>query len=320
MKQINYYSFIIGLVVLSSLTYTAKAQYAGDLKINEVMIQNDSNYVDEYGRCVSWIEIFNTAYNSVNVGGCYLSNDRSNLKMYPIPKTDPKTLMEQRSHVVFYADNEPKYGTFHINFDLSDCDTIYLVNADGKGIIDAFALPKGALRNQSNVSYGRLLDGCRDEKVEIDGQEVQNPTWLKHFTPGSTNETEDKQSKSDGIKITDPYGIGLTIIAMTVVFSALILIFIMLKGFGLLDRYMKKKNAQKEAVKKGEATPENIETVEAKDYTGAELAAITMALHLYTTQMHDEESEIITFEDFARPYSPWSQKHLLFKNRNNQRK
>ncbi len=37
-------------------------------------------------------------------------------------------------------------------------------------------------------------------------------------------------------------------------------------------------------------------------------AAISMALHLYLSEMHDEESKVITISRIQRRYSPWSSK------------
>lgn len=37
-------------------------------------------------------------------------------------------------------------------------------------------------------------------------------------------------------------------------------------------------------------------------------AAIAMALHLYYSEVHDEESHIITIKTVERRYSPWSSK------------
>ena len=50
-----------------------------DLRLNEMMIKNVDNYADEYGRHVPWVEIFNTAYNTVNITGCYLTDDTTGL-------------------------------------------------------------------------------------------------------------------------------------------------------------------------------------------------------------------------------------------------
>ena len=43
---------------------TAMAQGRLDLRINEVMVQNDSNYVDADGHRSAWIEIFNASHST----------------------------------------------------------------------------------------------------------------------------------------------------------------------------------------------------------------------------------------------------------------
>ncbi len=40
----------------------------------------------------------------------------------------------------------------------------------------------------------------------------------------------------------------------------------------------------------------------------AEMAAITVALALYKSALHDKESEVITIQSIKRAYSPWSSK------------
>ena len=104
-------------------------------------------------------------------------------------------------------------------------------------------------------------------------------------------------------------------IALMLVFLVLAstLIYIALKDFGYLDKFKNRKTRTE-----GENNPAETKSGATDfDYAAEDenMAAIAVAIHLYATQMHDEESEVITFEDFARPYSPWSQKHLLFKNR-----
>ena len=37
-------------------------------------------------------------------------------------------------------------------------------------------------------------------------------------------------------------------------------------------------------------------------------AAISLALHLYVTELHDFEKTILTIRKVMRPYSPWSSK------------
>jgi len=37
-------------------------------------------------------------------------------------------------------------------------------------------------------------------------------------------------------------------------------------------------------------------------------AAIAMAIYLYNSELHDEESNVITINKVSRVYSPWSSK------------
>lgn len=300
------------LLVAVFATTVAFGQHITDLRLNEILIKNDTNYVDEYGRHVPWIEIFNTSYNKVNVAECYLTDDTTGLangtgiaNWYRIPEGDPKTLIQQRSHVVFYLDAAALYGTFHTNFDPSKSKTNYvaLISSNGKTIIDIIEFPT-SLRTSSQ-SYGRVEDGS-DEFA-----------YLEYFTPGSTNKVEMGITKSEKLQKDDPYGFGMAIISMAVVFSALILIYFMLKIFGKINRKMQKSAAETAAAQTTTpATTANAPAVSKNDdetITGQEIAAIATALHLHLNSFHDEESEIITIETQSAVYSPWSQKHLTIK-------
>ena len=48
------------------------AQGVLNVRINEVLVLNENDIVDDYGVRESWVELFNTGYERVNVGGCYL--------------------------------------------------------------------------------------------------------------------------------------------------------------------------------------------------------------------------------------------------------
>ena len=106
-----------------------------------------------------------------------------------------------------------------------------------------------------------------------------------------------KSAKAFGIA--DPYGIVMAIIAMSVVFVALIMLYLTFKNLAkLYSRGTKKKNA---TIKKaGEQEEEEI--------SGEINAAIALALHLYRSQLHDNEDPIITMRKVTRTYSPWSSK------------
>ena len=120
-------------------------------------------------------------------------------------------------------------------------------------------------------------------------------------------------TKAEKLKERDPYGIGLAVIAMSVVFTALFLIFAMLKVFGKWNRYSEKRKAARKKEPVMVMTQEPKEPQITESTTGEEIAAITLAVHLYLNSSHDEESEIITIEPPVIRYSPWSQKHLIMK-------
>jgi glutaconyl-CoA/methylmalonyl-CoA decarboxylase subunit delta len=48
--------------------------------------------------------------------------------------------------------------------------------------------------------------------------------------------------------------------------------------------------------------------VESLEITGEVNAAISVALHLYFNEMHDEESNVMTIKKVSKRYSPWSSK------------
>ena len=128
------------------------------LQINEIMVNNQGDYVDHYGQNSPWIEIYNNSGASTNIGGCFLSDDPANLRKYPVTKGDKNTLIGPRQFTVFWADNNATRGTFHVNFrlDPKKDNTVYLADASGK-LIDSLTVParESALVDKS---YGRLKD------------------------------------------------------------------------------------------------------------------------------------------------------------------
>jgi Na+-transporting methylmalonyl-CoA/oxaloacetate decarboxylase gamma subunit len=117
-----------------------------------------------------------------------------------------------------------------------------------------------------------------------------------------TTLTYEKEKAGDAFVLLDPFGIGMTMIAMSIVFMALILLYLIFKYIGHLNTSGSRK---KSLVKKGKI--EEASRI-SEDAPGDVYAAIALALHLYQTQMHDEENTVITMEKVARSYSPWSSK------------
>ena len=99
----------------------------------------------------------------------------------------------------------------------------------------------------------------------------------------------------------DPYGIGMTLVAMTVVFLSLLILYITFKNIAKLFAYDFKAKP-----KKSDET--NVQSISKKEQTVELGAAIAMALHLYQNELHDHENTLLTIKKVNGNYSPWSSK------------
>lgn len=287
----------IFIALLAMVCMALRAQSATSLRINEVLVVNDQNYQDDYGLHNAWIEIFNTSFASVNLEGCFLTNDKNNPTKYPIPKGDVLTLIKPRQHALFWADGMPNRGTFHVNFTLDPNKENYiaLYDSNGKTLIDEVTIPAGQLADRS---YAREKDGSANWVVKGEGEH-------SYVTPSTNNMTIDKNPKIENFKKHDSIGIGMAIIAMSVVFIGLVLLYLSFKAVGNAAVRLGKKNAMKATgiTDKTEAKEKNLGS-----HTGEETAAIAMALHEYLNDAHDVEDMILTINKVKRTYSPWSSK------------
>ena len=280
----------IGVLLLFALlvSFWAKAQRATSIRINEVLVVNEDNFVDEYDKRHAWIELFNNSAGSVNIAGCFLTNDKNNPKKYPIPKGDVLTIIPPRQHTLFWADGEPNRGTFHVNFTLDPSKENYvaLYDADGKTLIDEIVIPAS---QKADISYGRIIDG-QEEWAQ-----------LTKVTPSTNNKTLDSNEKIDNFKANDAWGIGMTLTAMAVVFTGLFLLFFIFKQIGKFSIAASKRNAQKAA---GSTTV----AANAGQESGEIFAAIGAALYEMSDDNHDIENTVLTIRKVQRTYSPWSSK------------
>ena len=279
--------FGVLLLFVLLVSFGAQAQRATSMRINEVLVINDDNFVDDYGKRHAWIELFNTSAGSVNIAGCFLTNDKNDPTRYPIPKGDVKTIIQPRQHTLFWADGEPNRGTFHVNFtfDPSKDNYIGLYDADGKTLIDEITIPANQV---ADVSYGRVIDGG-DEWAQ-----------LKKVTPDTNNLTLDSNEKIENFKTNDSLGVGMTITAMAVVFLGLLLLFLIFKQVGKAAIAASKRNAQKAGAPVSASAPDEV--------SGEVFAAIATALYEMSDDNHDIEHTVLTIRKVRRAYSPWSSK------------
>lgn len=296
--------FGILIALLAIVCFGVKAQSTTSLKINEVLVINEQNFQDDYGMHGAWIEIFNTSYATVDLKGCYLTNDKNNPTKYSIPKSDVLTQIKPRQHALFWVDGLPARGTFHVNFTLDPTKDNYiaLYDSNGKNLIDEITIPAGQVADHS---YAREQDGSATWVVKGYGDH-------SYVTPSTNNMTIDKNMKIENFRTQDGIGIGMAIIAMSVVFMGLLLLFLSFKLVGYIATTLSKRNAMKAAgiTDMKEAEKQNIGSNSAD-----EIAAIAMAMHEFQNDAHDIEDMILTINRVKRTYSPWSSKiYTLRKN------
>ena len=283
-------------------------QGARNIKINEVLTNNKTNLQDEYGNRGAWVELANISFTTYNVRGMYITTDRRVLDnsltvpertamMSSIPNGDRRTSMGAREHLVLFLNSTPSQGILHLDAKATPGEPLWIALYDGNGIdlIDSISVP--AL--DADCSYARVSDGASQWTVE----------QTDNVTPGIENQIHASESKIAKIKREDPYGIGITVLSMGIVFFCLALLYVFFRVLGL---FMSHKQALKKAgkiqpikaaVKTGEKLAETGHKTKVilKDgfLSGGidkeiYIAVIAMALKQYEDNVHDIESNIIT--------------------------
>lgn len=304
----KYYKVIV-LAFLFVSAVSSYAQNVSDLIISEVLAEPDSaGVIDDYGRRGGWIEIFNTSQGTVKFGGCYLTDDPADLKKSLIPKNDLATQLGPRQSKIFYASGRTHDGTFYCDFTLAPGKTVYLVSNDGRTIIDQLTIPEDLPAGKSVAKLATDTKGLVFETVA-----PCDPT------PGAYNGDPTAASKSDQMAERDPHGWILTLVSVSVVFSALAILWFFF--WLLFERPAKKRSldsarddrpviSTKAKGRMEKSTPDGevaaaIALALDMEESGDIYAAIALALHLELgATAHDAESFVLTIR--PTPNSAWN--------------
>lgn len=313
MKRIGLTLFALAFAVV-----VAFAQGAGNIRINEVMTSNSTSLQDEFGNHGPWVEIANTAYSTYDVRGMYITTDPSVLdkkmsvperikRMSIIPNGEKRTLLSARQHLVFFLNSTPTKGGLHLSSRVNATNPLWIALYDGNAvdIIDSVTVPVLV----ANTSYARYTDGTGK--------------WVKKaesaVTPGIDNFIKTDMAKTEKLKRDDPYGFGITLLCMGIVFACLALLYVFFLIFGFVaDRRNKlEKVAKVQPIKPIVSTGKKLNEVRHKTTNilkdGMEtkgrdkeiyIAVIAMALKQYTDHVHDVESGILTIKPH---HSSWSE-------------
>ena len=300
--------YIILTACLLVLPRLLGAQNVSDLIIAEILAQPDSTgLLDDYGRRSGWIELYNTSTGTVSYGGCFLTDDRNNLKKSLIPPTDLRTKLGPRQSVVFFASGNGHDGTFYAGFTLRPGSTIYLVSNDGRTIVDSLAIPALLPAGKSVVKKAMDLR----EKVFEAQADAAVPT------PGAPNKDPNSESKAQKMSRLDPHGFILAITSISVVFCALAILWGLFNSLFSPKKPKAPKDSKASKVKKapaGSLSPEVAAAISLaleQELGGEVYAAIGLALDQYLNEcVHDSESFVLTYR--MQP-SAWNRKGQTFR-------
>jgi len=283
------------------------AQGARNIRLNEVMTNNTASIQDEYGQREAWIELENTSFTTYNIRGMYLTTDRSVLnpqmsvperikRMTIIPNGEPRTQIGGRQHIVFFGNSNPAQGKLHLSLKVPMSEPVWIgfYNGNAEELIDSVTIPALAA-DQSFARHGNQWSVKSAENV----------------TPGIENFIKTDETKDAKLKREDPHGIGITLLAMGIVFFCLALLFIFFWIFGVIMNHLDtaKKVANTQPIKPITKTVEITHDLAhatgniLQDGLGKKgidkevyIAVISMALKQYQDDVHDVESGIITIK------------------------
>jgi len=306
-----------GVLVMSATA--AMAQGAKNIRINEILTNNTQSIQDEFGQHEAWIELENTSFTTYNVRGMYFTTDRSVLdpkmsvperikRMSVIPNGEPRTQIGGRQHLVFFCNSAPTKGKLHLslNIPMSEPFWIGFYNGNATDLIDSVSVPALA----ADQSFSRQTsDKWSVKKAE-------------NVTPGTENFIKADETKDAKLKREDPYGFGISLLAMGIVFFCLTVLFLFFWLFGLVMRHIDtaKKVVNTQPIKPITKTVEV--THDIAHATGnilqnglktkgidkeVYMAVIGMALKQYEDDVHDVESGIITIKQKS---SDWNNEFL----------
>lgn len=294
---------LLGILSLWFAVAVASAQGAHSFKINEVVVENPAGLVDEYGERSGWIEIANTSWGTNDLRSCYLTNNRKALDpnlsvpervklMSLIPKGDGRTQLTAQQRLVFFADGRVNRGTLHLNFCLQPGKENFIALFDGNGrtLLDTLTVPASLA---PGCAYARLYDAASETYVwkVVDEAKV---------TPGGPNSDGGMvQDKVAEFKEKDPYGIGMSVMGMGLVFCCLALLYVFFRLFGYVvasyERVARMKTVQAMREQARKATNLAKHGMESKGVDREIYAAvIALALNAYEEEVHDVESSVIT--------------------------
>ena len=320
------------MLLCAILALPTLAQGRKNVRINEVMVQQDTTGGN------GWVEFYNSSYGTNAVEKMFITtlsreeiqsifdkNKGTNKKpnqvllelceerpmdIYEIPRGDERnTKIAPRTHFVMEADGDPKAGTFHMPFTFTAGKDNYIALYDVNGdLVDDVTVPATLQIGQSYAikAEGRLpsiLDDGKTEWTVKDGKTIESAITKGNYNIREVNEN------IEAFHIKDPHGYWIAILAMSVVFGSLAVLYILFKLFGNFASKTLQKDDQKQVSAPAAAQAAAIPAA-GGDLDGEKMAAICFALYQHLNA-HDQESGVLTLA--PRDGSAWGSKAGLMR-------
>lgn len=136
------------IFVLLALTF-AHSQ----VKINEVMANNQGALRNSLVQNYDWIELYNTANEDIDLAGMGISDNATIRHIF----ANSGLKIPAKGFLVLLASGNTSAGTRHLNFSLKHAgESLRLFSSEGK-VVDSFKYPEV----RKDISYGRINDGAR---------------------------------------------------------------------------------------------------------------------------------------------------------------
>ena len=317
------------LLLCAILALPTFAQGRKNVRINEVMVQQDTTGGN------GWVEFYNSSYGTNAVEKMFITTlsreeiqnvfdknkgtkkkpnqvllelcEAQPMDIYEIPRGDERhTKIAPRTHFVMEADGDPKSGTFHMPFTFTAGKDNYIALYDVNGdLVDDVTVPASLKPGETYAiqAEGRLpsaLDDGQTEWTVKDGKTIETAITKGNYNIREVNEN------IEAFHIKDPHGYWIALLAMSVVFCALALLYLCFKLFGkFASRNLGEEKEQVAApVTAAAAVPAT------GDADGETMAAICFALYQHLNA-HDTESGVLTLS--PRDGSSWSAKPGLMR-------
>ena len=321
------------MLLCAILALPTLAQGRKNVRINEVMVQQDSTGGN------GWVEFYNSSYSSTAVEQMFITtlsreeiqnvfekNKGNNKKpkqilvelceaqpmdIYEIPRGDERnTKIAPRTHFVMEADGDPKSGTFHMPFTFTPGKDNYIALYDVNGdLVDDVTVPASLNPGETYAikAEGRIPTVLND-KISADSLWTvkDGKTMETTITRGNYNIREVNEN-IEAFHVKDPHGYWIALLAMSVVFGALAILYICFKLFGMVSKNTAgdTQTAAEPVVHKAASVPAS-----SGDLDGEKMAAICFALYQHLNA-HDQESGVLTLS--PRDGSAWAGKTSLMR-------